>query len=203
MKIERALLGTSNRGKLAEFSALLLPADVPLMSLAEIGSPPEVAETGATLADNAALKARAYALHSRQWTLADDTALEVDALGGAPGIYTARYAGTGATPADNRARLLAELADVPPEKRGARFVCELCLADSSGEIRATTRGECRGRIRLAECGDGGFGYDALFEILEYHRTLAELGMAATSVLSHRARAVAAMLPAIRRLLASE
>ncbi len=146
---------------------------------------PQVEETGSTLRENAELKAVAYARHFGLWTLADDTALEVDALNGAPGIHTARYAEPQATAAENRRRLLAELAELPLERRGARFVCQLVLADPAGNIRAAAVGHCQGRIALAEAGPGGFGYDSLFEVREYHRTFAQLGPAAKSILSHR------------------
>lgn len=194
------LIGTSNRGKAAEFAELLAPAGLQLLTLADVESPPEVAEDAATPAENAAHKASAYARHFRLWTLADDTVLEVDALGGAPGIRTARYAGPQATPAENRRRLLDELAAVPTEKRAARFVCHLALADPAGRVWATSQGQCRGRIRSDPTGSGGFGYDSLFEVVEYRRTLAELGLAATSVLSHRGQAVRRLLPEIARLV---
>jgi XTP/dITP diphosphohydrolase len=205
----RLMLGTTNRGKIGELielvqarwpqtgsSAWQIEAITP--GQAEL---PEVEETGATVAENGAIKATAYAQATGQWTLADDTALEVDALGGAPGIHTARYAGPKASPADNRRRLLAELDGVPLERRGACFTCHLALADPRGVIRATSEGCCHGRICTAPAGDEGFGYDPLFEIIEFRRTFAELGLATRSVLSHRARAMEKMIPQIARLLA--
>jgi XTP/dITP diphosphohydrolase len=197
------LLGTSNAGKVAELTGLLAGSGLPLRSLVDFDRVPEVAETGETLAENAAIKAIAYARHFGLWTLADDTALAVDALHGAPGIYSARYAGPQATGADNRRRLLDELAGVPLEKRAAHFACHLSLADPTGQIRATSEGRCQGRIGLAEVGGGGFGYDSLFEIVEYRRTFAELGPAAKSILSHRARAAEQMLSKIARLIAED
>jgi XTP/dITP diphosphohydrolase len=203
----RLMLGTTNRGKISELAALL-DARWP-----QVGKPtwqidamapsdlPEVAETGATVAENGAIKATAYARACSEWTLADDTALVVDALGGAPGIHTARYAGPNASPADNRRRLLAELDGVPIERRGARFMCHLALADPTGLVRATSEGCCHGRICLTPAGDEGFGYDPLFEIIEFRRTFAELGLATRSVLSHRARAMEKMIPQIVHLLA--
>ncbi len=194
------LLGTSNTGKVAELAQLLAPAGLQLGSLADFDSVPEVAETGQSLSENAALKATAYARHFGTWTLSDDTALSVDALAGAPGIYTARYAGPQASAADNRRRLLAELNGLPLDKRTAHFACQLTLADPAGNIRATSDGRCQGRIGLAEVGRDGFGYDALFEIVEYRRTFAELGPAAKSMLSHRARAAERMIREIARLI---
>lgn len=190
------LLGTANPGKAAEFAELLAVAGLRLLSLADVASPPAVAEDAVTPAEIAAHKASVYGRHSGLWTLADDTVLEVDALGGAPGIHTARYAGPQASPAENRRRLLDELAAVPPQRRTARFVCHLALADPQGQVRATSQGHCRGRIRSEPAGSQGFGYDALFEIVEYHLTLAELGLAATSVLGHRGQAVRKLLPEI-------
>ncbi|HEX4143428.1 MAG TPA: non-canonical purine NTP pyrophosphatase [Pirellulales bacterium] len=207
-RTHRLMLGTTNRGKIAELVGLLaarlsqsaadergLEAIVPARDL------PDVEETGATVAENAAIKAAAYARACGQWTLADDTALAVDALGGAPGVHTARFAGPRASPADNRRRLLAELADVPLERRGAHFTCHLALADPTGAIRATSEGRCHGRICTAPAGDEGFGYDPLFEIVEFRRTFAELGLATRGVLSHRARAMEKMIPHIVQLLA--
>jgi XTP/dITP diphosphohydrolase len=199
----RLLIGTSNRGKVAELAELFATADLGLLSLADYEHVPSVIEDGASTAANAAIKAIAYARHFGTWTLADDTALAVDALGGAPGISTARYAGPQATSADNRRRLLDELAQVPLEKRTAHFTCDLCLADPAGNIRATSFGICRGRIGVAEIGGGGFGYDSLFEVVEYHRTFADLGSAAKAVLSHRARAAAQMLALIGQLTCCE
>jgi XTP/dITP diphosphohydrolase len=196
------LLGTSNRGKVAELTELFAASPrlgsrpFLLVSLADVtpaaAEQPLVEETGRTLAENAALKAIGYARRFGMWTLADDTALEVDALNGSPGLHTARYAGPTATASENRRRVLAELAAAPLGRRTAQFTCCLTLADSSGSVRATSEGRCRGRIRLTPAGDGGFGYDPLFELIEYRLTFAELGPAAKQALSHRARAAAAM-----------
>ncbi|HEY1785218.1 MAG TPA: non-canonical purine NTP pyrophosphatase [Pirellulales bacterium] len=202
------MLGTTNRGKIAELVAQLatrLPQSINdgrrLETIVPGDDLPDVEETGATVAENAAIKAAAYARACGEWTLADDTTLSVDALGGAPGIRTARYAGPHARPADNRRRLLAELADVPLDRRGAHFTCHLTLADPNGAIRASAEGRCHGRICMAPAGDEGFGYDPLFEIVEFRRTFAELGLASRGVLSHRARALEKMIPHIVQLLA--
>ncbi|HTU23875.1 MAG TPA: non-canonical purine NTP pyrophosphatase [Pirellulales bacterium] len=213
----RLLLGTTNRGKLAELVDLIaarLPAvGIPADRL-EILVPngpatgdrsgivlPDVEETGATVAENAALKATTYARASGEWTLADDTELVVAGLGGAPGVQTARYAGPRASPSDNRRRLLAELASVPLERRTAHFACHLALADPTGCIRATSDGICHGRICIAPAGDEGFGYDPLFEIVEFRRTFAQFGLATRGVLSHRTRAMEKMIPQLVDLLA--
>jgi XTP/dITP diphosphohydrolase len=193
------IVGTSNRGKLAELTELFAPCDLELVPLSQFQNVPDVEETGATIAENAALKATAYARHFNQWVLADDTSLAVDVLKGAPGVHTARYAGPNATGEQNRARLLADLERVPLEKRGAHFSCCLVLADPTSAIRASAEGRCAGRICLAPRGGGGFGYDPLFEFVEYRRTFAEMGRAAKLILGHRGRAAELMIQQICRL----
>jgi XTP/dITP diphosphohydrolase len=194
------LIATGNRGKLAEFRELLASLPVQVVGLNELPSPIEIDEAGTTYEENAAQKAQAVARHFGICALGDDTGLEVDALRGAPGIRTARFAGPAATGEQNRAKLLSELADVPTERRTARFVCHLAVADPSGVVRGRAFGECQGRITNLARGKLGFGYDALFELIEYHRTFAELGEAAKSRLSHRARAVEQLLPRLTSLL---
>jgi len=194
------ILGTGNPGKAAEFRILLGRSGWRLVDLSALEDIPDVEEQGASYAENAVAKASQLARHLHECVLADDTGLEVDALDGQPGIHTARYAGHGATPEANRRRLLDELADAPPERRTARFVCALALADPLGEIRTEASGYLRGRIRREPAGSGGFGYDALFEIVEYHRTLAELGDVARAWLSHRGSAVGRLLPRLRECL---
>jgi XTP/dITP diphosphohydrolase len=196
----RLVLGTSSRGKSAEFRRLFADEPWQLSDLSEEARPPSIAEVGESYAENAQIKAAAVSLALGVWTLADDTGLEVAALGGAPGIHTARFAGPTASSEENRRLLLARLQNVPTNERTARFVCHLVLADPLGNIRAQAAGCCHGRILRREKGSGGFGYDCLLEIAEYHCTLAELGPAATACLSHRAQAVHRMLPLMRRLL---
>jgi XTP/dITP diphosphohydrolase len=133
--------------------------------------------------------------------LADDSGVCIDALGGAPGVYSAHYAGKHGDDAANNALVLEKLAGLPPEKRGAHYVAVLVLADPQGVVRAESRGECHGRLRSAPSGAGGFGYDPLFEVRNYHRTFGELGPAVKRALSHRARAMQSMLPQLVRLLA--
>lgn len=204
MTAERTIVfGTANRKKAAELIELLAPLGWKLLTLADFDAPLAVDETGATFADNARLKATLQAKHLNHWVLADDSGLAVDALKGAPGVHSARYAGPEATDAENRQKLLAALAGVSDERRGAHFVCHLTLADPTGQVRAEATGRCQGRIRRAESGTGGFGYDPLFEIVEYHRTFGELSPAVKGVLSHRARAIAALLPELARLASTE
>ncbi|WP_182866169.1 RdgB/HAM1 family non-canonical purine NTP pyrophosphatase [Stieleria mannarensis] len=196
------VLGTNNAKKLVELR-LMLPAEhYTLHSLAEIPESIDVEETGETFRENAALKATEQAKHLGRWVLAEDSGLSVDALGGAPGVYSARYAGRHGDDEANNAKLLAELADVPPEKRTARYHCEACLSDPHGNVRITAGGVCGGVIRTEPSGDGGFGYDPLFEIREYHKTFAELDLTVKRALSHRSRALRHFLPRLRRLVAT-
>jgi XTP/dITP diphosphohydrolase len=201
MTKERLLvLGTANRKKCRELGDLFTPLGLEIPTLADFDPVAEVAENGDTFAENARLKASGYARALGQWVLADDSGLAVDALNGAPGVFSSRYSGPGATSLSNNQRLLGELADLPPERRWARFVCHMALADPSGTIRAESEGHCCGRILREPRGDRGFGYDPLFEVLEYHRTFAELGLEVKSVLSHRACAARQIIPAVLRAI---
>lgn len=194
------VLGTFNQKKGEELAGLLDLLGVRIVTLAEFPGVQPVVEDGTSFAENARRKAAGYARQIRQWVLADDSGLVVEALGGRPGVNSARYAGPGADDAANRRRLLAELAQVPLEERGAAFECHLALADPTGTVRAESQGRCRGRVTFAECGEQGFGYDPLFEILEYHRTFGQLGPVAKGRLSHRGRAIEHIRPLIRQLL---
>jgi XTP/dITP diphosphohydrolase len=198
----RLLLASSNPGKLRELRAILGDLPVELVGLDEAtpgggagGGPPEVAETGATFLENALLKARAYAAWSGLAALADDSGLEVDALGGAPGVRSARYAGEGAGDQANLDRLLRELAGVPPQRRTARFRCAAVLVDPGlGEWHAD--GTWEGRLLAAPRGSGGFGYDPVFVPDGWDRTSAEVDQATKDAASHRGRAFRALRPAI-------
>ncbi len=188
------VLGTHNRKKGQELARLLAPFGFELKTLADVPSPLKVEETGETYVENAALKAVEQARHLHAWVLGEDSGLSVDALGGRPGIFSARFAGPDATDEMNNVRLLEELANVPDSKRTAHYVCHVTLSDPCGEVRANWQSTCAGRIRHSPVGAGGFGYDPLFEIAEYHRTFAELGASVKSVLSHRARAMRRLIP---------
>jgi XTP/dITP diphosphohydrolase len=193
------VLATGNPHKVRELSELLSTLDVHLTSLADWPATTPVDEDGSTPAENARKKASGYARQLQQWVLADDTALCVDALDGAPGVRSARYAGAHATMAENRAHLLAELAHVPDQQRTARFVCHLAVANPAGEIVVEASGACAGRIRREPtAGSFGFGYDALFEVADVHRTLAELPPEITAAVGHRGRAVRALAAGWRR-----
>ena len=194
------MLGTANRKKADELAELVAPLGLEVRSLADYPEAISVVEDGETFAANAALKATLQARHLGQWVLADDSGLCVDALGGRPGVHSARYAGLKASDAENNRRLLQELAQTPLPRRTAHYVCHATLADPTGAIRAEAEDYCHGRILNDYHGQGGFGYDPLFEIVEYHRTFGELSPAVKACLSHRARALRKMLPIIARLM---
>lgn len=187
--IERLLLGTGNRKKRLEMEGLLRGAGVQLQTLADFEGISEVVEDGLSFAENAEKKARGYALATGLWTVCDDSGICVDALNGAPGIYSARFAGPNADDEANNRLLLEKLAGVPDDERSAYYACHIALSDPSGTIRIRSEGICRGRLRHEADGQGGFGYDPLFELLEYHVTFGRLGSVAKSVISHRARAL--------------
>ncbi len=191
---EELVLGTTNAGKVRELAALLEPHGIRVISLRECPGAASVDETGTTFADNAALKASQQAMALSRWVLAEDSGLCVDALGGAPGIHSARFS-TGGDEANN-SLLLDRLAAVPTAARGAHYACHAALADPSGAIVARSQGTCHGSIATVPGGRGGFGYDPLFIVPEYHRSFGELAPEVKGVISHRARAMRAILPAI-------
>lgn len=193
------LIGTTNLAKGRELSELLAPHGFQIRTLQDVANPIDVVEDGDTFAANAQKKARELAQHLGCWVLTDDSGLEVNALDGAPGIYSARYSGESADDQLNNAKLLSDLADTPTQKRGANYYCHVAVADPSGSIRAESSGICRGRIRTEAAGSNGFGYDPLFEVLEFHRTFGELGSRVKSALSHRARAMRAIVPQLAKL----
>lgn len=184
----RLLAATSNPGKLREFREILEPAGVSLVAPAEVGYADEVEEDGETLEANAAKKARAAARATGITALADDTGLFVDALDGAPGVRSARYAGEAQDPVANCGKLLSALEGVPAADRGAAFRCAIVLAGPDGALAAFT-GECRGRITRVPRGANGFGYDPLFEVPELGKTFAEMDPGTKHALSHRGRAL--------------
>jgi len=188
------VVGTHNRKKGDELADLLRPLGFEVVTLSDVPNAIEVVEDGDSFAANAALKAAQQAKHLGHWVLADDSGIAVDALGGAPGIYSARYAGPTASDEDNNRKLLADLKDVPLPKRTAHYVCHVTVADPTGAIRAESEDICRGRILFEPVGKNGFGYDPLFEIVEYHHTFGELGPHIKQALSHRSRALRAIVP---------
>jgi XTP/dITP diphosphohydrolase len=193
----RLLLASANQGKLRELRTILDGLPVELVGLAEagLGDPPEVEETGDTFLENALLKARAYAAWSGLAAVADDSGLEVDALGGAPGVRSARYAGQGAGDQANLDKLLAELSGVPSERRTARFRCAAVLHDS-GQGTWHAEAAWDGRVLEAPRGSGGFGYDPVFLPDGWDKTSAEVDQATKDAASHRGKAFRALRPAI-------
>ncbi len=184
-------IATRNAGKLREFRELLLPLQSEILSLADLGVDAEFEESGNTFAENARLKAVEYSRIVRFPVLADDSGLEVEALGGRPGIHSARYAGPEASDEDRVRKLLTELERAGGE-RAARFVCSLALAQG-GTLLLESEGECRGTIAREPRGTNGFGYDPVFFFPALGRTYAELSQAEKNLYSHRSRAVASLL----------
>lgn len=188
------VIGTRNRKKGAELAELLAPWGFFVATLEDMPDAIDVVEDGDSFAANAMLKATQQAVQLKRWVIADDSGLVVDALGGEPGIYSARFAGLNATDEDNNRLLLQRLNNTPLEKRTAHYVCHVTLADPQGVVRAESHAECHGRIRFKPAGTNGFGYDPLFEVIEYHRTFGELGPHVKRAVSHRARAMRAVVP---------
>lgn len=185
----RLVVATRNPGKVREIQAILADLPLEILSLADFPDLPDVAETGDTFEENAALKARAICQATGLLTLADDSGLEVDALGGAPGVYSSRFAGPTATDADRNTILLQKLRGVPPPQRTARFVAAVAIASPEGWVH-TTRATCEGQIALAPRGQHGFGYDPVFLLPDRGVTMAELPPEEKNQISHRARALA-------------
>jgi len=196
----RLLVATMNAGKLREYERLL--ADVPGLELETMTSfidPVDVVEDRHTFRANALKKATEIARVAGMPCLADDSGLEVDALGGRPGVYSARYAGEGATDAQNNVKLLDELSDTADQQRTARFRCAIVVVDGTGRELATAEGACEGRIGRDPKGTHGFGYDPLFVPDGYAQTMAELGPETKNEISHRAQAAAKLAPLLREL----
>jgi XTP/dITP diphosphohydrolase len=215
------VVATSNEGKVQELAPLFMQKNIAVKSMRHWGGIPEIIEDGLTFADNAFIKARTVALALGVPVIADDSGLCVDRLNGQPGVYSARYAGEHATDEQNNAKLLealqgfqqtaqasaatavsasaaafAESADSPASLSSARFVCALCLVDATGHIIAEAQGECEGQIIADLRGSHGFGYDPLFYIPAYGRTMAELPLESKNTISHRGRAIQALWQAL-------
>ncbi len=200
--MRQIVIGTTNLGKMNEYQVLLAGANVRLLSLRDVGlSAMDIEETGTTFIENAQIKALAYAKASGKWALADDSGLCVDALGGAPGVYSARY-GDIHTAEGRRKYLLDQLKDVPTEKRTAYFECAIVVASPDGII-AQTEGRCYGSIALAEFDEGkGFGYDPLFIPQGYDKTFGQLDEMIKHELSHRGIAAKKMIEWLQNLATS-
>jgi XTP/dITP diphosphohydrolase len=183
----RLLLATNNKGKIREYKSLLLGIPFQIATPAEIGIPPNVDETGVSFEENAGLKALSMARQSGLLSLADDSGLEVDALGGEPGVHSHRFAGEGASDADRVNFLLAKLKGIPENKRTAQFRCVIAIAEPHGKTDLFS-GICRGVIISEPRGNNGFGYDPVFLIPKLGKTMAELTLDEKNLISHRARA---------------
>jgi XTP/dITP diphosphohydrolase len=193
----KLLLATNNRGKVREYKHMLKDLPFELVSPAEVGINTEVEEIGKSLEENAILKATTLAKESQLLTLADDSGLEVDALGGEPGRLSARYAGEGASDEDRVNYLLKKLEGVPEGKRQARFKCVIAVATPDGEVELCP-GECEGVIALEPRGKEGFGYDPVFYLPELGKTMAELSLEEKNSVSHRGRAAREAVSLLRR-----
>lgn len=195
------LVGTTNPGKFAEVQAFLKILPIKVIPLTSLSNYPELVEDGTTFEENALKKARTLAEYSGYLTLADDSGLEVDALNGAPGVYSARYCGEEGNDQKNNKKLLQALKDVPEEKRSARFVCvlALCAPNSKGVKEWTVREQCEGRIAFALKGENGFGYDPLFFYPPFGKTFGEIERETKATVSHRGKALkklAELLPSV-------
>ncbi|MGZ8464626.1 MAG: XTP/dITP diphosphatase [Candidatus Binatia bacterium] len=196
------LVATTNPGKLAEVQAFLSSRPIRIRSLRDLKDPPTVVEDGATFEANALKKARTLAGFSGLLTLADDSGLEVEALGGAPGIYSARYCGREGDDAENNRKLLRELTGVAEAKRTGRFICALALCAPEGFAMAdwTVRESCDGKITFELTGSNGFGYDPLFFYAPFGKTFGEIGRELKATVSHRGKALKKLAQALPQLV---
>jgi XTP/dITP diphosphohydrolase len=196
-KPERLLIASGNAGKVREFGRLLAELPVELLDLTRFQFAMEPDESGSTFAENAILKAKGYAAQTGEWVIADDSGLEIDALDGAPGVFSARLGGVETGYSDKMQIVLNRLQGVDDKRRGARFVSVIALARPSGKVEFTVEGECRGRIANLPRGGKGFGYDPIFIPDGFDRTFGELNDAQKRLISHRGRASAEF---IRKML---
>ncbi|MBQ2246319.1 MAG: XTP/dITP diphosphatase [Selenomonadales bacterium] len=196
--MNQIVLATKNKGKIKEMRELLAPMNIEVLSLADFAPVDDAEENGATFAENAMIKARYYFAHTGTPCLADDSGLEVDALDGRPGVYSARYSGEDATDKTNNAKVLCEMEGVEREKRTARFRCAMALVGDNIEL--TTDGTCEGLLLTEERGDGGFGYDPFFYVAKFDRTLAEMSSEEKNAISHRGAAVRKMAELIAEMM---
>lgn len=193
------VLASRNQKKAGEISELLSPYRISVQSVTEFPDAFEVVEDGNTFGENAAKKASETAIAISQWTIGEDSGLAIDALKGAPGIYSARFSGDEATDEQNNAKMIQELKEVPLEKRTAAYFCNVALSNPAGEICLQVEASCRGRMTESPRGQNGFGYDPYFEIIELHKTFGELAPIVKQHLSHRARAFERFIPALVEL----
>lgn len=197
----KLVLATNNQGKVKELAVMLQPLGFQVVPIGEYPDFQEVEEDGETFIANAVKKARAAAEFTGELVLADDSGLEVDALDGAPGVYSARFAGEPESDAANNRKLLALLEGVPPEKRTGRFRCVIAIAEPTGQVH-TAEGFCEGYILEELKGEGGFGYDPLFYIPQYKQTFAEIDIKNKNAISHRGQALNKAVEMLNHLCAS-
>lgn len=195
------LVATKNKGKVREIADLLAPCGIKVISLLDVANMPEIIEDGLTFRANAAKKAVVIAKHTGGLVMGEDSGLEVDVLGGRPGVYSARYSGDDATDEKNNAKMLEELSDVPFEKRTARYRSAIALADKDMLVDVV-EGSCEGIITTELKGTNGFGYDPLFYIPQHEKTFGELPLSVKQTMSHRANALRLFLKLLERYLAS-
>lgn len=196
---QKLLVATHNQGKVVELANMMAELAIEWLSLDDLGLAITIEETGESFSENAILKATGYAAASGLLTLADDSGLEVDALGGQPGVHTARYGGEGLTAQERYRYLLRAMRDIAWEERAARFRCVIALAGPDG-LLGTAEGVCEGMIALEPAGDGGFGYDPVFYLPQTGKTMAQLSPAVKQSLSHRGQAVRAITPLLKSTL---
>ena len=192
------VVATRNKKKLQEILEILAGIDLELRDLSGYPNAPEIDEDGDTFEANARKKASQTATALHEWVLGEDSGLVVPALGGRPGVHSARYAGNHGDDAANNQKLVAEIRILPPEKRAAYYVCTAALSDPDGNVKGVVEGRCHGVIVPERRGDGGFGYDPYFLVLEFHQTFGELSSRVKHALSHRARALAQLRPILRQ-----
>lgn len=204
MKLKEIIIASGNKGKVSEFEKMLAGLGVKVRAMSEFGDIAEFEESGTTFRENANGKALYYSKLLKAVVIADDSGLEVDALNGAPGVYSARYAGVGGPDKDksNNEKLLRDMSEVADNNRTARFRCCLCMADPSGVVLESS-GKIEGRICRAARGDKGFGYDPLFEIPDLAKTAAELDHVEKNAISHRGKAMKELLSKLKMLLEND
>ena len=196
--VERIVLATGNPGKVSELNALLADSGIDILAQTHFGIP-EAKETGLSFIENALIKARNASLHTGLPAIADDSGLEVDALNGAPGIYSARYAGDASNDEHNNRKLLAALEGLPPHLRSARFRCVMVFLRHPGDSSPiVAQGDWNGSIRTTPTGSGGFGYDPIFNVSEADCSAAELDPGEKNYISHRGQALRALLAALKK-----
>lgn len=192
--INELLIATTNQGKLLELDRAISSSGIRLRSLSDLGITVDVDETGSTFAENAGIKASAYASISGKWTLADDSGLEIKCLKGRPGVYSARYGGDGLTFADRMQMILSEMLAEECSDRSARFICSVAIADQSGRIAFRADGVCTGQIALKPSGELGFGYDPIFIPDGFTETFGVLESYVKAQISHRSDAISKIIP---------